>query len=34
MSYYKDLRSALNSTKKGDKNSTAYKIIMGSKKPL
>ena len=34
MSYYKDLRSALNSTKMGDKNSKEYDLIMGAKKPL
>lgn len=34
MGYYKDLRSALNSTKMGDKNSKEYDLIMGAKKPL
>lgn len=34
MGYYKDLRSALNSTKMGDKTSKEYKLVMEARKPL
>jgi len=34
MGYYKDLRSALNSTRMGDKNSKEYKLVMEARKPL
>ena len=34
MGYYKDLRSALNSTRMGDKTSKEYKLVMEARKPL
>ncbi len=34
MGYYKDLRSALNSTKMGDINSREHKLIMEAKKTI